>query len=149
MALDTFSCAFWTLSVWVFDHVCFRLVNIEFVYVYGYKFLVIYISNYLFIYLLGREISCCTYLYINWLILVCALIWDRTCNLGVLGWCSDQLSYLDGAQICFANKFPSLWIPICFLNGVLLIFIHLSILSFICSKKSLYTGHIMFLHGFF
>ena len=40
-----------------------------------------------------RELCCFTYLYILWLILVCALMWDRTSNLGVLGRCSNQLSY--------------------------------------------------------
>ncbi|KAF6109763.1 hypothetical protein HJG60_010966 [Phyllostomus discolor] len=46
-----------------------------------------------------RELSiCCSpYLCIHWLILVCAFTRDRTCNLGVLGQCSNQLSYRDRA----------------------------------------------------
>ena len=42
-----------------------------------------------------RETSICssTYLCIHWLILVCALTWDWTCNLGILGRCSNQLRY--------------------------------------------------------
>ena len=38
-------------------------------------------------------ICCSTYLCIHWLILVCALIGYQTHNLGVLGWCPNQLSY--------------------------------------------------------
>ena len=48
-----------------------------------------------------REIlTCCsTYLYIHWLLLVCALTRDWTHNLGILGWCYNQLSYLARAII--------------------------------------------------
>ena len=49
----------------------------------------------------GREretlICCFTYLCIHWLILVCALTGDQTCNLAISGWCSNQLSYLTKA----------------------------------------------------
>ena len=47
----------------------------------------------------GREretetlICCFTYLCVHWLILVCALPRDQTCNLGILEWYSNQLSY--------------------------------------------------------
>ena len=41
-----------------------------------------------------REICCSIYLRIHWLILVCAMLGDQTCNLGVWGWCSSQLSSL-------------------------------------------------------
>ena len=47
----------------------------------------------------GREreretlICCSTYLYIHWLLIV-PMSWDWTCNLGVSGRCSNQLSYL-------------------------------------------------------
>ena len=41
-----------------------------------------------------RKTSICSiYLCIHWLILVCALTRDQTCDLGVLGRCSNQLSY--------------------------------------------------------
>lgn len=38
-------------------------------------------------------IWCSTYLYIHWFFLVCALTRDRTFNLGITGWCSNQSSY--------------------------------------------------------
>ena len=38
-------------------------------------------------------VGCSTYLCIHWLLLVCALIGDQTCNLGTWGQCSNQLSY--------------------------------------------------------
>ena len=40
------------------------------------------------------SICCSTYLCIHWLLFVCALTEDRTCNLGVSGQRSNQLSYL-------------------------------------------------------
>ena len=46
------------------------------------------------------------YLCIAWLLLVCALTRDQTDNLGVLGWCSNQLSYPARAGI--ASWKPSL-----------------------------------------
>ena len=57
--------------------------------------------------ILGREkeketlICCSTYLLIHWLILVCVLTGDETRNLGPLGQCSDQLSYLARARVSF------------------------------------------------
>ena len=43
--------------------------------------------------------SCCsTYLYIHWLILVCALTGDQTCNPSILRRCSNQLSCLASAK---------------------------------------------------
>ena len=44
-------------------------------------------------------IYCSTYLCISWLILVCALTGDGTCNLGVGGQHSNELSYLARAVI--------------------------------------------------
>ena len=46
-----------------------------------------------------RLICCSTYLCIHWLMLVCALTGDRTCNLGTSGRCSNQLSYPAGAIV--------------------------------------------------
>ena len=46
-----------------------------------------------------------TYLCIHWLILVCALTGDRTHNLGISEWCSNQLSYLSKA--CVITRFDS------------------------------------------
>ena len=48
-----------------------------------------------------RETSICysTYLYIHWLILVCALTWNQTRNLVISGQRSNQLSYLSCAGI--------------------------------------------------
>ena len=43
-------------------------------------------------------ICCSTYLCIHWLILVCVLTRDQTCNLGVLGCCSNQVSYTARAR---------------------------------------------------
>ena len=46
-----------------------------------------------------RTLICCsTYLCIHWLIPICALTRDQTHNLGVLGQCSNQLSYLARAE---------------------------------------------------
>ena len=42
------------------------------------------------------SICCSTYLFIHWLILVCALTRDWTCNLGVIGQHSNQLSTCQG-----------------------------------------------------
>ena len=53
-------------------------------------------------------ICCFTYLLIFWLILVCALNGDQTCNLGILGWCSNQLRYLAKASCPFKNL---VWVP--------------------------------------
>ena len=39
------------------------------------------------------------HLFMHGLIFVCDLIRDRTCNLGVSGYCSNQLSYL--ARVVF------------------------------------------------
>ena len=43
----------------------------------------------------GETSICCSsyYLCIYWLILVCALIRDQTCNFGTQGQCSNQLNY--------------------------------------------------------
>lgn len=41
-------------------------------------------------------ICCSTYLWIHWLILVCALTGDQTSNVGVSWQCSNQLSYRSG-----------------------------------------------------
>ena len=57
----------------------------------------------------GREreretwICCSNYLRIHLLLLVCALPRDRTCNLGVLGQCSNNLSHLARAQWLFSS----------------------------------------------
>lgn len=40
-------------------------------------------------------IRCSTYLWVQWLILVCVLTKDRTFNLGIWEWHSNQLSYMD------------------------------------------------------
>ena len=40
------------------------------------------------------EIHCSIYLCIHWLLLVCALTRDQTCNLGISQRPSNQLSYL-------------------------------------------------------
>ena len=41
-----------------------------------------------------NSLTCCpTYLFTHWLIPVCSLTRDWTGNLGVSGWCSNQLSY--------------------------------------------------------
>ena len=42
-----------------------------------------------------------TYSCIHWLILACALTRDQTCNLGVLGRCSNQLSYPARVELAF------------------------------------------------
>ena len=42
-----------------------------------------------------------TYLCIHWWLLVCALTGDQTQNLGVLGQCSNQLSYQAMAQTIY------------------------------------------------
>ena len=60
-------------------------------------------------------ICCYPYLCIHWLILVCALTRDQTCNLGILGQCSNQLSYLAGA-ISFWKSYM-VWHWDCF-NGL-------------------------------
>ena len=74
-----------------------------------YLLIYIYINIYWFIYIyiyIYRERDrdrerdghidwyCSTYSCIHWLILECALTGDRTLNLGILGRCSNQLSYL-------------------------------------------------------
>ena len=41
----------------------------------------------------GKRTCCSTYLCIHWVILVGALTEKQTCNLGILGWHSNQLSY--------------------------------------------------------
>ena len=46
-------------------------------------------------------ICCSTYLYIHWLFLVRTLTRDQTHKLGIVGWCSNQLSYLARALISF------------------------------------------------
>ena len=53
---------------------------------------------FIFVLILEREnrgtwICYSTYLCTHWLILICALTRDQTCNLGASGWCSNQLSY--------------------------------------------------------
>ena len=70
-----------------------------------------YFCFYLLICLIERErkeeretsICCSIYLRIHWLILVCALTRDQTHNLGVSGWCSNQLSYLARANWHFLS----------------------------------------------
>ena len=49
------------------------------------------------IYLTLQKLLICssTYLYIHWLILICALTGDQTHNLGVLGQHSNQLNHPD------------------------------------------------------
>ena len=49
-------------------------------------------------------ICCFTHLYIHWLILVCALTWEGTHNLGVSGWHSNQMRYLARASMFLFNK---------------------------------------------
>lgn len=44
------------------------------------------------------SIYCSTYLCIRWLIPLCALTGDLTCNCGVLGQCSNHLSPLARAR---------------------------------------------------
>ena len=51
------------------------------------------------------SICCSTYLYIHWLILICFLTRDETCNLGVLGQYSNQLSYLARTHSVFNHIF--------------------------------------------
>ena len=65
---------------------------------------------------LGRKILICssTYLCIYWLILVCALTGDWTHNLGVLGWCSNQLSYPARASHHFL--IPPQWVATAAVN---------------------------------
>ena len=46
-----------------------------------------------------RRFCCSTHLCIHWSVLVCALTRDWTLNLGILGQCSNQLSYLVRASI--------------------------------------------------
>ena len=48
-----------------------------------------------------RLICCSTSLCIHWLLLVCALTRNRTSNLDLSGWRSNQMSYPDRAQNCF------------------------------------------------
>ena len=63
-----------------------------------------------------RETStCCSnYLCIHWLILIYALTRDWTCNLGVLGWCSNQLSYpARDKPGCFDSHLQCLWFDSC------------------------------------
>ena len=45
------------------------------------------------------SICCSTYICTRWLLLVCALTGGRTCNQGVLGFCSNQLSSLARALL--------------------------------------------------
>ena len=56
-----------------------------------------------------REASscCCIYLCIHWLLLVCALTGDWTCNIGVSGWYSNYLSYLARAKRVYFLKICS------------------------------------------
>ena len=56
-----------------------------------------------------RFICCSTYLCIHWLILSCALTGDRTCNLGVLGWNSNQISYPARAKKKKKRYFNQCW----------------------------------------
>ena len=61
-----------------------------------------------------KETSICqsTYLRIHWLILVCALTRDQTCNLGVSGQHSNQLSYQARARrdfLCLGRFKPCIW----------------------------------------
>ena len=50
-------------------------------------------------------ICCSTYLCIHWLILVCALTGDPTCNLDIWGQHANQLSYLTRACAEFFLNF--------------------------------------------
>ena len=51
------------------------------------------------------SLSCrSTYWCIHWLLLVCALTRDRTCNLGVLGRHSKQLGYLTSTNLLILDQ---------------------------------------------
>ena len=65
-----------------------------------------------------RSDCCSTYLCIHWLIFVCVLTEDQTHHLGVLGWRSNQLSYLARMGIYWYSEYTSqciivleLWMP--------------------------------------
>ena len=62
-----------SISVWALDTIFFKFLFID-----------------------ERETLICysTYLCMHWLLLICALTRDQTCNFGTSGWCSNQLSYL-------------------------------------------------------
>ena len=51
-------------------------------------------------------ICCSTSVCIHWLILICALTRDGTCNFGVLGRCYNQLRYPAGAVLPAYSKRP-------------------------------------------
>ena len=55
------------------------------------------------------SIRCSTYLHIHWLLLICALTGDQTCNRGVSGRRSNQLSYPARASTLFlySSQHPS------------------------------------------
>ena len=54
-----------------------------------------------------KHLFCCsTYVYIHWLLLVCALTRDGTCSLGVSGQCSNHLSFLTRVHTFFKGTFP-------------------------------------------
>ena len=60
----------------------------------------------------GRErektICCSTYFCIHWLLLVSALTWDWTHNLGILGWCSNKQNCPARAKLmCFYPRFKN------------------------------------------
>ena len=58
----------------------------------------------------GTLICCSTYLYIHWLILICALTGDQTHNLGVLGQHSNQLNHPDRKNhVTILIKFLQQW----------------------------------------
>ena len=50
------------------------------------------------------------YLCIHWLLLVCALTGDWTCNLGISGQCCNQLSYLTRAGFIYSIFFKFLFL---------------------------------------
>ena len=66
------------------EQICFHLANFYFFFIFYFL-----------------EICCSTHLCIHWLILVRALTWDQTRNVGVWGRCSNQLSYMARADFYF------------------------------------------------
>ena len=61
-----------------------------------------------------------TYLCVHWLIFVCALTGDQTCNLGVTDWHSNQLSHL-------ARAFPRPPAPLYFNKGLYTYYISINV----------------------
>ena len=88
-----------------------------------------------------RSICCSTYLCIHWLILICSLTGDQTCNLGVSRQCSNQLSYPVRSRYFFNSEKFSATIT---LNVASFTFFHSIILvclySRFCSSKWVWIG---------